>query len=1061
MRRKLVLYELGKVRRSHSRGVIAPKALTKFVFPSKLCPSGVASFPLVKIVCVTMGARAATTDDAPRRSGQTPSPARSDTPQFYPEIREAEELERMSLAEFQQRQQMASAPVLAPRPDSSESSSSTSSFEMSDGEAREALAEAAERAMGARKIALVPTSVSDGEEDWGGWKVPKTIGFQAFCRLQRQIYRENGQESVYQLHMERNEPAPLAHGIYGSVDFLNELSRLGEPGYLAGMAAGRTDVIPLHPKDCEEEVVGVPPGYHSSMSPCYSHGLLYFGKPKLADPPFMEHDDYLNLPSRRMDQAVLTTELEDHHAQILSQLTQAASTVDFGCNLKVITLVVDQLGESLTSNKSVHPKLLPMSYPPQQGHTFVLYLLGLVNLYQENHEKYDIGHAERVTSETTPMWIQKCIWEIIGNVIKDEAKEHYSLEEYRASSKAARAPTSRRWKRFGVVLLRWAVRSEIFLREPWMDGAEYPQRASGKAIGAPRSHGGRLLEPPPCAWGASGNSGASIGSTVGGPYTATYSSVSTSSTTSGVGLWRKQLRSLGAFGSFRGWYAAYSAVCASDSGKPSVSFARALEVPTADSTKSRACIDLCQCKRDDSCFAEPAPRLEQFVSPGSSGLVIDLSKTKGRPVILPESLKPRKQFAAHGFVHVLDFVWHGTLAWSDLSLACLTCCGMETFWLGNISLEAPAGKEHLVVGPLVELGGPKSLVERTPFRIHARRSAKFPGVFIDFAMVFIILIFSALGGVVISGLWKLLKRMFQRGSKRTPEMSRIKPRRGVCWIRIRTRKCFKRVCVERILLVGRKSPKAPTKGKPKTLKLLACLRHVWHVLAWCLDVACFVLKGNDERVPEGGLKQPVTGHLRMLRGLPLPGSGTGSDPLILDRDDGEPSSSSKQPNRSPQNPEQPLEAPIPQGEEVEERIPLRSHALQVHRSRGHFPYDVNCESCCSSKGKVPARRLKRQLQKENQTIGVDFYNFGKLRVLLLIHVASRYSMSIPAMELHDPNLLFNIDRFIREIGLRQKTLTFRCDNEQGLISMCERVAAQRQAREPYDCRCCARIPSAV
>ena len=62
----LILDELGKVRRSHSRAVIVPKALKQFVFPSKLCPSGVTSFPLVKIVCVTMGARAATTDDAPR-----------------------------------------------------------------------------------------------------------------------------------------------------------------------------------------------------------------------------------------------------------------------------------------------------------------------------------------------------------------------------------------------------------------------------------------------------------------------------------------------------------------------------------------------------------------------------------------------------------------------------------------------------------------------------------------------------------------------------------------------------------------------------------------------------------------------------------------------------------------------------------------------------------------------------------------------------------------------------------------------------------------------------------
>ena len=170
-------------------------------------------------------------------------------------------------------------------------------------------------------------------------------------------------------------------------------------------------------------------------------------------------------------------------------------------------------------------------------------------------------------------------------------------------------------------------------------------------------------------------------------------------------------------------------------------------------------------------------------------------------------------------------------------------------------------------------------------------------------------------------------------------------------------------------------------------------------------MACFVLKGDDETLPEEGLKQPVTGHLRMLRGLPLPGSGTGSDLLILDRGDGEPSSLSNQPNRPPQNPEQPPEAPVPQGEEIEERISLQSHALQVHRSQGHFPYDVNCEGCCSSKGKVPARRLKRQLQKKNQTIGVDFYYFGKLRVLLLVHVASRYSMSIPAMELHNPNFV--------------------------------------------------------
>ena len=99
---------------------------------------------------------------------------------------------------------------------------------------------------------------------------------------------------------------------------------------------------------------------------------------------------------------------------------------------------------------------------------------------------------------------------------------------------------------------------------------------------------------------------------------------------------------------------------------------------------------------------------------------------------------------------------------------------METFWLGNMSLEAPEVKRHLVVGPLGEIGGSKPRVERTPFRLHARRSAKIPGLVIDVAMVFLILIFSALVGVVVSGLWKLFETFSQRGSKRAREMSRIK-----------------------------------------------------------------------------------------------------------------------------------------------------------------------------------------------------------------------------------------------------------------------------------------------
>ena len=585
------------------------------------------------------------------------------------------------------------------------------------------------------------------------------------------------------------------------------------------------------------------------------------------------------------------------------------------------------------------------------------------------------------------------------------------------------SPTPGWWERLRVVLLRWFGGPEQIVRGPGMDGTEYPQRSSGKAIGAPGNHGGRLLEPPHCAGGAGWNSGASIGSTVGNSYASANPSFPASPTPSGVGIWRKQLRGLEAFG------IAVAHVTCAHGGIGSRSF----EKPT----KSAAL----------GCSQRGKGRDK---------------RGRGRPSLKTKmwkcsSVAPHRRFAprqakrepARRHEQVGVCCWHETVTCCclSLSLACLTCCGMETFWLGNLSLEAPEVKRHLVVGPLREIGGSKPRVERTPFHLHARRSAKIPGLVINVAMVFIILIFSALVGVGVSGIWKLLKKVCQRGSKRAPEMSRIKPRKGGCWIRIRTRKCFKRVCVERIVLVGRKSPKAPTKGKPKTLKLLACLRHVWHVwhvLACCLDVACLLLKGNDEKVPEGGLKQPVTGHLRMLRGLLLPRSGTCSDPLILDRDDGEPSFSLNQPNCSPQNPEQPPETPIPQGAEIEERLPLRSHALQVHRSRSHFPYEVKCESCGSRKGKVPSRRLKRQLHEENQTIGVDFFYFGNLRVLLLVHVASRYSMSIPAMELHDPNLLLNIDRFIREIGLHQKTLGFRCDNEQGLISMCERVASQRR-----------------
>ena len=137
--------------------------------------------------------------------------------------------------------------------------------------------------------------------------------------------------------------------------------------------------------------------------------------------------------------------------------------------------------------------------------------------------------------------------------------------------------------------------------------------------------------------------------------------------------------------------------------------------------------------------------------------------------------------------------------------------------------------------------------------------------------------------------------------------------------------------------------------------------------------------------------------------------------------------------------------PPPQGGEVveEPRIPLNSVALRVHQAHGHAPFDRNCASCVSSRGKVPARRLRRKLQKEDQTIGLDFMYFGKLRVLLLVvHLSSHYVLGLPAVDLHDKTLEHNFDRFVREIGLTGKTVTVRCENEVSLLAAAERLTAR-------------------
>ena len=146
---------------------------------------------------------------------------------------------------------------------------------------------------------------------------------------------------------------------------------------------------------------------------------------------------------------------------------------------------------------------------------------------------------------------------------------------------------------------------------------------------------------------------------------------------------------------------------------------------------------------------------------------------------------------------------------------------------------------------------------------------------------------------------------------------------------------------------------------------------------------------------------------------------------------------------SPSCPPDPNDLPPLGGGAVEElRIPLNSVALRVHQAHGHAPFDWNCASCVSSRGKVPARRLRRKLQKEDQTIGLDFMYFGKLRVLLVVHLSSHYVLALPAVDLHDKTLEHNFDRFVRGVGLTGNTVTVRCDNEVSLLAAAERLTAR-------------------
>ena len=292
--------------------------------------------------------------------------------------------------------------------------------------------------------------------------------------------------------------------------------------------------------------------------------------------------------------------------------------------------------------------------------------------------------------------------------------------------------------------------------------------------------------------------------------------------------------------------------------------------------------------------------------------------------------------------------------------------------------------------------------------------------------------------------------MFRKvvSGKRRGRRYTVLPRSCGSYLRVRLRNRWVRVEVSRKLCFERVR-KGFLQGFLDHVGMLSCFG------------MCGMVVGDDEPSPPGTAEK-LTHSLRAVRGLPSPGSGTGTDPFVLDP---EPSPNIEPRNRNPEDPEglfeddpfgeepasgsykkpkthkgqPPPEDPEGPGDEDEDmRVPLTNLSLHRHRCQGHFPFDESCMSCCSSKGRVPARRLRRKLQRENQTIGLDFYYFGKLRVLLVMHLGSRYTLSLPAPELND-DLVYNVIRSIKECGLTGKAVTFRLDNEASLVSLVDRV----------------------
>ena len=394
-----------------------------------------------------------------------------------------------------------------------------------------------------------------------------------------------------------------------------------------------------------------------------------------------------------------------------------------------------------------------------------------------------------------------------------------------------------------------------------------------------------------------------------------------------------------------------------------------------------------------------------------------------------------------------EHVWHEGFDWHvrgmelgmNVSLIC-ACFGS----LGNP--EAPQSLQALTLFPSL-------------FCLPSSR-VRTPAMFIDVvaATLFAGLLFawSLLSGIAFwwcSLVLQIFRKLLQRRGLRTKRF-RAQCRRKESCFRMKCQGRWVRVWTQRQLVIVRREKVGCSLLVESMLRKCRLFWHVFLGMFGMFGMLVHVCERGDDEQPQPAKAEVSEHRLRALhRGLPLPGVGTSADPLNLDPVDPydpegllEPPAGLPEGRRPPPQPERivdPSGDPEDPGDETEDlRVPLSSFSLHRHRCNGHFPFDENCTACCSSKGRVPARRLRRKLQRENQTVGLDFFYFGKLRVLLVMHLGSRYTLCLPAPELSD-DLAFNLTRALKECGLSGKAVTFRLDNEASLVALVERTARHR------------------